>query len=419
MEGSMRPAWHERPTPASVVGVMKLARAAQLRVSPATRLSVQVIASVEAAEAAALRYVSDQAPGITRLGKAPRFRYRTPDGRPVGDLSTRRRIRALAIPSAWTHVWICPTADGHIQAVGRDARGRKQYCYHPRWRQSRDATKYARLLRFARRLPRIRRHVSHDLARPGLPREKVLASVARLLETSLIRVGNAEYAVQNGSFGLTTLRSRHVRVAGGSLRFEFRGKGGKHHVVDVADRRLARVVRQCQELPGHELFQYVDDLGERRTIGSGDVNAYLRAIAGEDFTAKDFRTWAGTVLAARALRTDGFRSASEAKRKVTNAIRRVAARLGNTAAVCRRCYVHPAVIDAYLAGRLDDATAAHGAVPGLSVDERAILPLLKTPPRRKGRGLGGPPPAAAPSRFWARRDRMVRRRSVRDDGTGS
>jgi DNA topoisomerase-1 len=219
----------------------------------------------------------------------------------------------------------------------------------------------------------------------------VLASVARLLETSLIRVGNAEYATQNGSFGLTTLRTRHVRVAGESVRFEFRGKGGKHHVVDVADRRLARIVRQCQELPGHELFQYVDDAGERRTISSGDVNAYLRAIGGDEFTAKDFRTWAGTVMAACALRSQQFRSASDAKRKVAEAIRHVATRLGNTAAVCRQCYVHPAVIDAYLAGTLDapSRVSARHDTPGLSADERAVLPLLRAYARQSARRVAG------------------------------
>src|SRR5262249_17563256 len=299
---------------------------------------------------------------------------------------------ALAIPPAWTHVWICPASDGHIQAVGRDARGRKQYRYHPRWRETRDATKYARLLRFATRLPKIRRRVGRDLARRGLPREKVLPAVARLLGASLGRVGNAEYAAQNGSFGLTTLRNRHVRVARGNVRFEFRGKGGKRHVVDVADPRLATVVRQCQDLPGHELFQYVDETGEHRAIGSGDVNAYLRGIAGEEFTAKDFRTWAGTVLAARELRGEAFPSAAEAKRKVAEAVRHVATGLGNTAAVCRRCYVHPAVIDAYLAGALEAARcpAVTRGESELSVDERAVLPLLR--PRARGHPGGGPRP---------------------------
>ncbi|HEY7141467.1 MAG TPA: DNA topoisomerase IB [Methylomirabilota bacterium] len=319
------------------------------------------------------------------------FWYRGDDGAPVRDLATRRRIRALAIPPAWTDVWICPSPEGHIQAVGRDARGRKQYRYHARWRETRDATKYARLLMFAGQLPAIRRRVDADLARPGLPREKVVATAVRLLETSLIRVGNPEYAAANGSFGLTTLRNRHVKVARGSLRFEFRGKGGKRHVVDVADRRLARIVRQCQELPGYELFQYVDDAGQRHAIGSGDVNAYLRDVAGQDFTAKDFRTWAGTVLAARSLRGEAFDSETDAKRRVVSAIRAVAIRLGNTAAVSRKCYVHPSVVDAYLDGTLERITrrATRGRRPsGLDADERAVLPLLRARKRREMRSPG-------------------------------
>jgi DNA topoisomerase-1 len=318
----------------------------------------------------------------------------------VGDLATRRRIRALAIPPAWTEVWICPTPQGHVQAVGRDARGRKQYRYHPRWRQVRDTTKYGRLMLFAERLPALRRRVAADIDRPGLPREKVLATVVRLLETSLIRVGNAEYRTANGSFGLTTLRSRHVKVEGTSLRFEFRGKGGKQHVVDVADRRLARVVRRCQELPGHELFQYVDDDGQRHTITSGDVNAYLRETAGEEFTAKDFRTWAGTVLAASALAGKAPESETDAKRNVVEAIRAVAARLGNTAAICRKCYVHPGVVDSYLGGTLDRIARRGGRrsrATGLDADERAVLPLLRVSARREKSGAARASRRSAPS----------------------
>jgi DNA topoisomerase-1 len=355
--------------------------------------------ALAAAEAASLRYVTDGSPGIARFRVGRGFRYRAADGSPVRDLATRRRIRALVIPPAWTEVWICPTPHGHVQAVGRDARGRKQYRYHPRWRETRDASKYGRLLLFAERLPALRRRVAADLGRPGLPREKVLATVVRLLETSLIRVGNAEYAAANGSFGLTTLRSRHVRIEGASLRFEFRGKGGKRHIVDIADRRLARVVRQCQELPGHELFQYVDDDGQRRTITSGDVNAYLRETAGEEFTAKDFRTWAGTVLAARALTGKLPGSETEAKRNVVEAIRAVAARLGNTVAICRKCYVHPGVVDAYLGGTLDRIVQRAGQrrrAPGLDADERAVLPLLRTCARREKRGTGRASRRSAP-----------------------
>jgi DNA topoisomerase-1 len=367
-----------------------------------------------AAEAASLRYVSDTAPGIRRLrvGRG-RFRYVAPDGSPVRDFGTRRRIRALAIPPAWTDVWICPLPEGHIQAVGRDRRGRKQYRYHARWRAIRDATKYARMALFAARLPAIRRQVARDLAAPGLSRDKVLATVVRLLETSLIRVGNTEYAEHNKSFGLTTLRSRHVRVDGATLRFEFRGKGGKRHVVDVADRRLARVVARCQELPGHELFQYVAADGGRHSIGSADVNAYVRRISGEEFTAKDFRTWAGTVLAARALRDEG--AAPGAKRRVARAIEAVAGRLGNTAAVCRKCYVHPGVIQAYLGGTLERLAARAGRrPPGLTADEAAILPLLDA--GMTGR-LAGAAPGPAPSRRVAR-VRRARRGAPAAPGAG-
>jgi DNA topoisomerase-1 len=344
---------------------------------------------VQAAEAAALRYVSDSAPGLRRYRVGRGFRYAVPDGAPVRDFATRRRIRALAIPPAWTDVWICPSATGHVQAVGRDARGRKQYRYHARWRESRDATKYARLTLFAKRLPTIRRRVAEDLGRPGLPREKVLATVVGLLETSLIRVGNVEYAETNGSFGLTTLRARHVRVEGSKLRFEFRGKGGKHHVVDVSDRRLARIVRQCQDLPGHELFQYLGEDGQHQTVGSADVNTYLREIAGDEFTAKDFRTWAGSVLALRELRDQTFASETEAKRKLTGAIRTVAKRLGNTPAICRRCYVHPNVVSAYmdrgLTGSANRAARAGSSRTRLSGDEQALLAILRRRDRSRAR----------------------------------
>jgi DNA topoisomerase-1 len=344
---------------------------------------------VEAAEAASLRYVSDRASGIRRHRAGRGFRYVAVDGTPVRDFATRRRIRMLAIPPAWTDVWICPTASGHIQAVGRDARGRKQYRYHARWRESRDETKYARLALFAARLPAIRRRVAEDLGRPGLPREKVLATVVGLLETSLIRVGNVEYAETNGSFGLTTLRARHVRVEGSKLRFEFRGKGGKHYVVAVSDRRLARIVRQCQDLPGHELFQYVDESGQRQTIGSADVNAYLRDVAGDAFTAKDFRTWAGSVLALGELRDQASDSEADAKSNLTGAIQTVAKRLGNTPAICRKCYVHPAVVTAYMDRGL--ARPAKRAVPPrssgarLNADERALLAILRGSERSRAR----------------------------------
>jgi DNA topoisomerase-1 len=306
------------------------------------------------------------------------------DGTRVRHAATLARIRALAIPPAWTEVWICRSPHGHVQAVGRDARGRKQYRYHPRWRAVRDETKYARMLAFARALPAIRAAVARDLERPGLPRRKVLAAVVRLLETTLIRVGNEEYARQNGSFGLTTMRDGHVAVSGAALRFHFNGKSGRAHVVDVRDPRLARIVRRCQDLPGQTLFQYVDDDGARQTIDSADVNAYLREIAGEEFTAKDFRTWAGTVLAALALaEVQAFTSQRQARRNIVRAVESVARRLGNTAAICRKGYVHPAVIEAYLDGVTLDAfrrrteRAITEDVGGLTRDEAVVLGMLQ------------------------------------------
>ena len=308
---------------------------------------------IRAAKVAGLRYSRDDISGIRRVPHGKAFRYLRPDGQPVRRLADLKRIRALVIPPAWTDVWICPHPDGHLQATGRDAHGRKQARYHPRWRAVRDETKYNRLIAFARALPRIRARVRRDLKRPGLPRPKVLATVVRLLETTLIRVGNEEYARQNHSFGLTTLRNRHVAVNGGELHFEFRGKSGVYHCVAVHDRRLARVVKECQDLPGQELFQYLDDEGRRHSINSCDVNDYLRTISGADFTAKDFRTWAGTVLAAQALREfEAFDSEVQAKKHIVAAVEHVAKRFGNTRAVCRKCYVHPAVFDAYLDGSL-------------------------------------------------------------------
>ncbi|HEY3107493.1 MAG TPA: DNA topoisomerase IB [Chloroflexota bacterium] len=306
---------------------------------------------IESAHAAGLRYVADTTPGIRRRRAGRTFSYLDVDGQPIRDRDTLARIRSLAIPPAWTDVWICPSPRGHIQATGRDARGRKQYRYHPRWQQTRDETKFGRMLAFGQALPLIRRRVEQDLARPGLPREKVLAAVVRLLEATLIRVGNDEYARQNRSFGLTTLKNRHVKVEGSTLRFRFRGKSGVSREVGLRDRRLAGVVGRCQELPGQELLQYVDEEGQTRDVGSADVNDYLRAIAGDEFTAKDFRTWAGTVLAAQALEElESFDSQAQAKKNVVRAIEKVAERLGNTPSVCRKCYVHPAVIESYLEG---------------------------------------------------------------------
>jgi DNA topoisomerase-1 len=312
-------------------------------------------ATQETAKAAGLRYVTDERPGITRRKHGRGFSYRDRSGAVIRDRRTLDRIRALAIPPAWTDVWICPHPNGHVQATGRDARGRKQHRYHPEWHAHRDEAKFGRMIAFAEALPRIRERTDADLRRPGLPREKVLAAVIRLLELTLIRVGNDEYARLNRSFGLTTLRDRHARIDGTAVRFRFRGKGGKMHEVGLRDRRLATIVRRCQELPGQELFQYDDD-GEVRDVASDDVNQYLREISGGDFTAKDFRTWAGTVLAFRALRAlqpaDDERTQ---RRNVVEAIRQTAGRLGNTAAVCRRSYVHPAVLEAYLDGRIGGA----------------------------------------------------------------
>ncbi len=339
---------------------------------------------VTSARSAGLRYVHDDRPGIRRARAGRGFRYVDPDGKPVRDPDTLGRIRSLVIPPAWTDVWICPYANGHLQATGRDAKGRKQHRYHPRWRAVRDESKYDKTIAFGLALPRIRRRVRRDLKRPGLSREKVLAAVVRLLETTLIRVGNEEYARRNGSFGLTTLRDRHVDIRGGTVHFNFRGKSGIRHALDLHDRRLARIVRQCQDLPGQELFQYVDENGEQHTVDSADVNAYLRSVSGQDFTAKDFRTWAGTVLAAGALEEfEAFDTKAQAKRNVVRAIEAVAKRLGNTTAVCRKCYVHPAVLDAYLDGSLVRTLRKRvegelkRALERLEPEEAAVLAFLQ------------------------------------------
>ena len=330
-----------------------------------------------------LRHSTDQAPGISRRRAGRGFSYRHPDGRTVRDRETRARIASLAIPPAWTDVWICLYPNGHLQATGRDARGRKQYRYHARFRRRRDAAKFERLVAFAGALPVIRRQVDADLARPGLPREKVLAAVVRLLELTLIRVGNDEYARLNRSFGLTTLRDRHASVSGTAIRFRFRGKSGRQHEVGLRDRRLAAVVRRCQDLPGQDLFQYVGDDGDTLNIRSDDVNDYLRRVAPE-VSAKDFRTWAGTVLAYRALRSlDQPATDGQAKRNVVEAIRETALHLGNTPAVCRQAYVHPIVVDAYFDGRLRGAlvhSAEKSAKPPTGPtesEERAVIKLLR------------------------------------------
>jgi DNA topoisomerase I len=328
------------------------------------------------AEAAGLRYVSDSSPGIARKRAAGAFRYTGPDGKQIRDRETLARIKSLAIPPAWEAVWICPRGDGHLQATGRDARGRKQYRYHRRWREVRDETKYGRMGAFAKALPRIRRRVRRDLALPGLPRDKVLATVVRLLETTRMRVGNAEYARDNHSFGLTTLRTRQVRLNGSTVQFRFRGKSGVWHAFALNDRSLAAIVRRMRDLPGYELFQYVDERGATRAVDSADVNAYLKSIAGEDFTSKDFRTWAGTVLAAEALHELG-------KKGLSQAIEQVARQLGNTKAVCRKCYIHPAVIEAHAQGTLAQAMSGRNTeacvqrLLGRRPRPRSLLPVLR------------------------------------------
>ena len=333
------------------------------------------------ARAAGLRYVNDRRmPGIRRIGSTHRVRYVTADGRTVTAGTDLQRIKSLVIPPAWRDVWICPIPHGHLQATGRDARGRKQYRYHSRWRDVRDDVKYGRLIAFSEALAGIRRRCARDLEQPGLPREKVLAAVVQLLEKTLIRIGNEEYARDNGSIGLTTMRDAHAKVNGSRLRFAFKGKSGVSHTVDLEDRRLAKIVKACRELPGYELFQYVDADGTPRTIESSDVNEYLRTISGADFTAKDFRTWAGTVLAARELsEAPGFESRTEANRNVVRAVETVAKRLGNTRAVCRKCYIHPAVLDAYLDGATIPRSrpARVGAEQGLARDERAVVRLIR------------------------------------------
>src|SRR6266699_2726082 len=307
--------------------------------------------SSEAAEEAGLQYVNDERPGYSRRTKGKDFEYLDTEGKTIRNEQRLVRIKRLAIPPAWTEVWICPSANGHIQATGRDARARKQYLYHERWREERDENKYDRIVIFAEALPKIRKRVRKDLALPGLPRNKVLATVVQLLERTFIRVGNEAYARENKSFGLTTMQDRHVDVKGSQLRFRFRGKRGIKHQIDLTDRRIAKIVSKFQDLPGQELFQYVDDEGEVRDITSQDVNDYLREVTGQDFTAKDFRTWAGTVLAAMARSVlDPFETKKQARANLKDAIGTVSKLLGNTPAICRKCYVHPAILQAYLDG---------------------------------------------------------------------
>jgi DNA topoisomerase-1 len=366
------------------------------------------------ARSAGLRYVHDDRPGIRRLKSGNGFRYVSAQGKAIHDPETIARIKHLAIPPAYSDVWICPDPNGHIQATGRDARGRKQYRYHPAWREVRDAVKYDRMMEFAENLPRIREAVDRDLETAGFSKRKVVAAVVRLLETTHIRIGNEEYSRQNRSFGLTTLRNRHVEVLGETVRFHFRGKSGKEHKARISDRRLARIIRRCLEIPGLELFEYLDEEGQPRVVDSGDVNEYLREIASDDFSAKDFRTWAGTVTCTKAiLARTPCRTVREAKREINAALELVAAELGNTPAVCRKAYVHPVVLDSYRTGLIHrfrslptaraartKGRASHRAVRGavalaleakdvyaLSDDELFTLHLLRSSLRRRPRAL--------------------------------
>ncbi len=338
---------------------------------------------VACAKAAGLRYVTDAKPGFKRKVFRKGFRFVDTTGAPMRDIDALNRIKSLVIPPAWTRVWICPLPNGHLQATGRDKRGRKQSRHHPRWRQVRDETKYERMLAFGDALGLIRAQIDKDLQLPGLPREKVLATIVRLMETTCIRVGDEEHARENHSYGLTTMRNRHVEVQGATITFDFNGKSGVHHTVDVANRKLAKIVQTCIDLPGYELFQYLDAELNRHSVDSSDVNAYLQQITGQPFTAKDFRTWAGTVLAAMLLREfEPFESQTEAKRNVVEAIKAVAARLGNTPTVCRKCYIHPAVLDHYLNGTMLDAIESEVAeevekrLAALRDEEFALLRLL-------------------------------------------
>ncbi|MGU3666505.1 DNA topoisomerase IB [Methylobacterium sp. A49B] len=372
-----------------------------------------------AAEEAGLVYVDDGRPGLTRKRSGTGFRYLDAKGAPVRDKAVLARIRSLAVPPAYTDVWICPRGNGHIQATGRDAKGRKQYRYHPDFREAREANKFSRIMAFANALPGIRQRVDADMRGKGLTREKVLATVVHLLETTLIRVGNDDYARTNKSYGLTTLRDPHVRIEGAALSFRFKGKSGKTWDVSLKDRRVARIVKACQDLPGQELFQYIDQDGTQRDVTSSDVNAYLREITGEEFTAKDFRTWAGTVLAALALREfESFDSEAGAKRNIRTAIESVAGRLGNTPTICRKCYIHPEVLDCYLEGGLllqvKDAVESElsADLSDLRPEEAAVLGLLQArlaaaghaarngqpvkPATARGRGSKAPPGKASP-----------------------
>lgn len=357
----------------------------QLTVPKQKRVKLSIVTDpIKSAKIAGLRYVCDDTPGIERKRAGKGFSYIGVDGKPIRDTQELNRFKGLVIPPAWTKVWICPLPNGHLQATGRDEKGRKQYRYHPDWQKIRSQTKFNRMIAFGSTLPLIRQKTEEHLNLRKLSREKVLAAVVRLLETTCIRVGNVEYAKQNQSFGLTTMRNRHVDVSGSRVKFQFRGKSGVQHELELNDRRLARIVKQCRDLPGYELFQYFDENGDRQPISSEDVNAYLKEITGEDFTAKDFRTWAGTVVAAQALTEVGaFTSQTQAKKNITQAIKQAANQLGNRPATCRKYYVHPAIIDAYLDGSLlptmeqQEELETEDSAYALSPQERGVLAVLE------------------------------------------
>ncbi len=350
-------------------------------------------AAIQSAKSAGLRYVVDTTPGIIREKPGKDFRYRDVSGKLIRDAKILGRIKRLVIPPAWTEVWISPYDNGHIQATGRDARGRKQYRYHPDWSAVRDEDKYERMVGFGKALPKIRRRVTADLRSRGLGRNKVLAAVVRLLETTLIRIGNEEYAKTNHSFGLSTMQDRHVKIAHGDLHFEFRGKSGVKHEIDLHDARLASIVRQAQDLPGQDLFQYLDEDHQPQKISSEDVNSYLREIAGEEFSAKDFRTWSGTVLAAMALgQFEKFDTKAQAKKNLVSAIEHVAERLGNTPAVCKKCYIHPIILNSYLDGatvqvlKSKTEKVLRSEIGKLSSEEAAVLAFVQQRLQRAAKG---------------------------------
>ena len=335
-----------------------------------------IIDPEDAAISAGLTYVNDDMPGITRIRSGKGFSYKGPDGRTITDKAERKRLASLAIPPAYTDVWICSDPRGHLQATGRDARGRKQYRYHPAFRAQQDAAKFARLGKFGACLPALRAQVEKDISARGTSRRCVIATIIHLLDCTAIRIGNETYARQNRSYGLTTLRTRHVNVSSTAVRFHFRGKSGVEHEVTLRDRRLARLMRRCMELPGQQLFQYLDEDGQRRAVSSNDVNLYLREMTGRDFTAKDYRTWAGSALALERLRKLDASSASVARQNLVETVKQVASQLGNTPAVCRQCYIHPAILQAFSDGELVKLRVARKR-KWLSAEEVALLAFLR------------------------------------------